>query len=439
MPENPARIFCRKEFNQTNRKATYALTMNKRFHITPLINYCIIYSFSAFIFFTLSCCKTVKTSSVRPVFETSTVFEPIPGQYASMRIPALVITKEGTLLAFSEGRISSASDWADMDLLMRRSMDGGKTWEPLKVIAPREGGKPTSNPTPIVDKDGTIHLLFQRDYAVAYYTKSTDDGKTWSKPVDITYAFEAFKPEYNWKVLAPGPGHAIQLKNGRLVVPVWLADSEKLVPHRSHYPSRVATIYSDDAGNTWKRGELLPSTPDVRSPSEMMAVEMEDGRVMLSIRHSAPIHRRGVSYSPDGASKWTIPTVDEELFDPVCMASITRVSSKRKQGKSRLLFVNPDSRDIPKNPRKNLTAKLSYDEGESWSVQKVINAESSGYSDLAVGPDGMIYCLYETNTTGTGWNYSLVLKRFNLEWLTEGKDKWVRGDGDFVKRRELKN
>jgi sialidase-1 len=396
--------------------------MIKKFRITQLINYCIYFSSIAFIFFAFSCCKTVKTAASQPNIESTTVFEPIQGQYASMRIPALVMTKKGTLLAFCEGRISSASDWSDMDLLMRRSTDGGKTWEPHVVIAPREGGNPTSNPTPIVDNEGNIHLLFQRDYAIAYYTKSTDDGKTWSKPVNITYAFEAFKPEYNWNVLAPGPGHAIQLKNGRLVVPVWLAASEKLVPHRSHYPSRVATIYSDDAGRTWERGTILDSTSEVKNPSEMMAVELEDGRVMLSIRHSTATRRRGVSYSPDGASSWTTPTVDEELFEPVCMASIIRVSSKDKGDKSRLLFVNPDSRDIPKNPRKNLTAKLSYDEGQTWSVQKVLNPESSGYSDLAVGPDGTIYCLYETNTTGTGWNYSLVLKRFNIEWLTDGKD-----------------
>lgn len=378
-----------------------------------------LFSVGAVLALGLCGCKTARLPSQQPLFETSTVFEPVAGRYASMRIPALVATQKGTLLAFAEGRIGTASDWADMDLLMRRSTDGGKTWSDFVVVAPRQGGKPTSNPTPIVDRDGTIHLLYQRDYAHAYYTRSTDDGNTWSEPRDITPVFEQFRQEYGWNVLAPGPGHSIQLKNGRLVVPVWLAASEKLEPHRNHHPSRVATIYSDDRGVTWKRGELLPNTVEIRNPSEMMAVELQDGRVMLSIRHSKETRRRGISFSSDGASGWSIPTTHDELFDPICMASIIRVPGKN--GKSALLFVNPDSRDIPKNPRKNLTAKLSYDEGKTWPVQKVLNSEASGYSDLAIGPDGTIYCLYETNTTGTGWNYSLLLKRFNLAWLTDGK------------------
>lgn len=389
-------------------------------HLNPFLFFLV--SFSALISLAIGC-RTARQQSTQPVFDSSIVFEPIEGQYASMRIPALVATQKGTLLAFCEGRVTSASDWSDMDLLMRRSTDGGKTWSDFVVIAPREGKRPTSNATPIVDREGNIHLLFQRDYAIAYYTKSTDDGKTWSKPVDITYAFDAFKPEYNWKVLAPGPGHAIQIKSGRLVVPVWMADSEKMEPHRSHYPSCVATIYSDDLGKTWKRGAIVANnSPEIKNPNETMAVELEDGRVMLSIRNPSEIRRKAVSYSPDGISNWTKIAFDEELFEPVCMSSIVRVSTRADGGKSRLLFVNPDSEHIPKHPRQNLTAKLSYDEGESWTVEKVLNPGASGYSDLAVGPDGTIYCLYETNTVKQGWNYSLKLKKFNVAWLTEGKD-----------------
>jgi sialidase-1 len=345
--------------------------------------------------------------------ETTVVFEPIAGSYASMRIPALVLTKQGSLLAFCEGRIGTASDWADMDMLMRRSTDGGKSWEPIQVIASRQGGMPTSNATPIVDADGNIHLLYQRGYANAYYTKSTDDGKTWSPAVDITYAFDAFRPEYNWQVLAPGPGHSIQLKDGRLLVAVWICEPAKLLPHKSHYPSRIATIYSDDAGKTWKRGEILPDGV-VKNPSETMAVQLEDGRVMLNIRHAGDSHRRGVSYSANGISGWTAPVLDTALYEPVCMASIIRVYDK---GKPALLFTNPDTRNAPKPPRKNLTAKLSYDEGKTWPLQQVIDTSFAGYSDLAVDHKGMVYCLYETNTVGTGFNYSLVLKRFRLEWV----------------------
>ncbi|ETZ23179.1 exo-alpha-sialidase [Pedobacter sp. V48] len=364
-------------------------------------------------------CKTRKPFADRALLDSTVVFSP-GGEYASMRIPALVATKKGTLLAFCEGRIGTASDWADMDLLMRRSTDGGRTWENNVVIAARKSGQPTSNPTPIVDRDGTIHLLYQRDYATAYYTRSTDEGKTWSPAVDITYAFEAFKPEYNWKVLAPGPGHSIQLKNGRLLVPVWLSDPAKTTPRRSHAPSCIATIYSDDLGKTWKRGAIIAgNTPEFKNPSETMAIELNDGRVMVNIRNTSDQHRRGISYSNDGISGWTKPVFDEELYEPVCMATIIRLQDKEKSG---ILFINPDTKDVPKPPRKNLTARVSYDEGQSWTVKKVINASSSGYSDVAVTPDGTIYCLYETNTSND-FNYSMVLKRFNAKWLTTPNEK----------------
>ncbi len=384
--------------------------------------------FLAIVLLTLVGCSTARHSSRDLVLSDSTiVFEPSEGTYASMRIPALVCTPKGTLLAFCEGRVGTSSDWAEMDLLMRRSTNGGKTWEPYLVIAPRQGKSPTSNPTPIVDKNGNIHLLYQRDYARAYYTSSVDDGKTWSPAVDITYAFEAFRPDYDWKVLAPGPGHAIQLKNGRLLAPVWLANSEKMEPHRSHFPSCMATIYSDDLGKTWKRGDIVAdNSPKIKNPNETMAVELADGMVMLNIRNPTDIHQRAVSYSADGATNWSAIAFDEELFEPVCMASIIRVSGAQGGDKNRLLFVNPDSRNIAKHPRQNLTAKLSYDEGKSWTVQKVLNPGASGYSDLAVAPDGTIYCLYETNTVGKGFNYSLVLKRFTVSWLTGGKDTWKK-------------
>ncbi len=139
-----------------------------------------------------------------------------------------------------------------------------------------------------------------------------------------------------------------------------------------------------------------------------------------------------IAYSPNGATNWTKPVFDEELFDPVCMASLIRVSSPGKGGKNRILFVNPDSQNDPEylnkrndfRKRQNLTAKLSYDDGQSWPVRKVIDAGKAGYSDLAVGPDGMMYCLYETNEGSTEtWRYRIVLKRFNLAWLTDQKDQ----------------
>lgn len=373
-----------------------------------------------------------------PVLETlATVFEP-GTTYATTRIPALVCSKKGTLLAFCEARVQNAGDWADMDILLRRSTDGGKTWLPVQTFAAREPKTPTSNCTPIVDADGrTIHVLYQRGYSRCFYVKTTDEGATWSAPVDITATFERFRPEYNFKVLAPGPGHAIQLANGRhkgrLVVPVWLCEPDPRRPGGDHRPSCIATIFSDDFGKTWQRGAIVAGNGNrigadtLVNPSEHVAVELQDGRVMLNIRSESRPHRRLVAYSPDGATNWTKPVFDDELFDPVCMASLVRLPGGRGATPA-LLFVNPDSQTDPSmlNPkvnfrrRQNLTAKLSTDDGKTWSVKKVIDPGSAGYSDLAVGPDGMVYCLYETNAgAAEGWRYHVVLKRFNRAWMTE--------------------
>jgi sialidase-1 len=377
-----------------------------------------LYVYVLFLFL-LSCSATAQ--------ETITVFDP-GDTYATTRIPALVVSAKGTLLAFCEARANKTSDWADIDLLLRRSADGGKTWEPFKVIVPREVSKPLGNPTPIVDRDGTIHLLFQRNYARAYYMRSNDDGVTWSEPADITYAFEAFHPEYNWKVLAPGPGHSIQLRSDRLLVPVWLCEPNPSIPGGDHRPSCIATIYSDDHGKTWKRGEIIAGNGDeYKNPSETMALELSDGRVMLNIRNESEKRRRLVTYSGTGIGQWTKPVYDTSLFEPVCMASIIRVPA-RKKGKSLLVFVNPDTKHLLKggqqkagvklNLRQNLTAKVSHDEGKTWATRKVVEEGFAGYSDLATGADGTLYCLYETNQGTEGWRYRIVLKRFPRQWLT---------------------
>lgn len=368
---------------------------------------------------------TVVDSSI--VFEPDTAKSEIQnGGYASMRIPALVRTPKGTLLAFCEGRVGTASDWTDMDLLLRRSTDGGKSWQHQQVVAKRQKG-PTSNATPIVSSDGTIHLLYQRDYARAYYTRSTDEGKSWLEPVDITPVVDQFKKDYSWNVLAPGPGHALQLENGRLLAPIWLANSPVTGAKRKHSPSVVATIYSDDLGRSWKAGSIAAyNTPELTNPNESALTQLNDGRVMINIRSGSKAHLRAISISPDGISNWSKPVFDTALFDPICMAGLIKLPLKAtaaKKGKEKrttvLAFSNPDSRDIPKHPRRNLTLKISPDEGQSWPVSMVINKGAAGYSDLAVENNGkktgFIYCLYETNTVGQGWNYSLVLKK--IKWI----------------------
>nr|CAA9249223.1 GH33 [uncultured Armatimonadetes bacterium] len=371
----------------------------------------------------------MRTSAAPPVPETSILFDPRALGYSACRIPALVATGSGALLAFCEARRGQGGDWDLIDLLMRRSTNGGATWEPARTLA--EGGAGLAgNPTPIGDRNGAVHLLYQRDYGRAFYRRSDDDGATWSAPRDITDVFERFRPEYGWRVLAPGPGHAIQLRSGRLLVPVWLSTGEGAefgAGRLGHRPSVVATVFSDDAGATWRRGRIVVrDSAEVRNPSESVAMEMQDGRVLLNIRSESPRSRRLVATSPDGAAGWSEPRFHDELFEPVCMASLIRVG-QGPGGRNRVLFANPDSRNAATSPggpgrRENLTIRLSHDDGETWPVSKVLEPGPAGYSDLAAGADGAIFCLYEGRAREGDrlLNTHLSLARFDLNWLTGG-------------------
>jgi len=299
------------------------------------------------------------------------------GGYAIYRIPGVVVSAKGTVLAYCEAR-KSASDWGEIDILLRRSTDGGRTWDaPARVAempadakrnayAPKKG--PVSdvaitlnNPVAIADRDGAVHLLYCVEYAHCFYRRSDDDGVTFSPPVEITAAFEPFRAAHDWKVLATGPGHGIQLRSGRLLVPVWLS----LGSGNGHGESRVATIYSDDAGKTWRAGEVLPTTEGLDSPNETIAAELSDGRVMLNIRHvgKQPMFR-GVTTGPSGIGDWAPVRFDRALPEPICMASLVSLGGRR------LLFSNPHNATT--RDQKNLTIKLSEDDGETWTAARTM-------------------------------------------------------------------
>jgi len=367
--------------------------------------------------------------------------------YKIYHIPGIVVTAKGTVLAWCEAR-KKGGDWDAIDVLMRRSVDNGKTFgEPVKISEAPAGvtKNPFSlavknvdpkdvtcnNPVFIADKDGTVHGLYCIEYMRCFYIRSNDDGVTWSKPVEITQTFEDFHKSYAWKVLATGPDHGIQIANGRLVVPVWLSTG---TGGNAHRPSVTATIYSDDQGKTWHAGEIaVAGTEEIINPNETVVVELADGSVMLNSRSESKKHRRLVTVSKDGATGWSTPKFDEALLEPICMGSIVRYSTVKGGGKNRILFCNPDniSREDGKEApgknrdRKNVTVKLSYDEGKTWAVSKPIDPGPSGYSDIAVAKDGTILCFYgrgdKKDFGGYAFNH-LTLARFSLAWLTDGKD-----------------
>lgn len=379
--------------------------------------------------------STAATSAREPLLEKTDLFEANTGGYAQYRIPGLVVTRKGTLLAYCEARKSTRSDWGTIDILMRRSTDGGKTWgPPRRVVTPpsdvtknpvalaqnlgRPGDVTLHNAVAITDQQtGAVHFLYCAEYSRSFYQRSDDDGETFTEPVEITSTFDRFRPEYAWKVLATGPGHGIQLSNGRLLVPVWLSTG---TGGHAHRPSAVSVIFSDDHGKSWQRGDMVVSHPDPVNPSETAAVELADGRVMLNIRHESEPHQRGVTISRDGTTGWSKLRYDPALPEPVCFGSLVRLPKPPGADKDRLLFVNPH------NPsgreRRNLSVKLSEDDGQTWPVARSIEPGPSGYADVAVGPDGLIFCLYERGSAdgGTTNPRSLCLARFTLEWLTRG-------------------
>ncbi len=363
-----------------------------------------------------------------PLLEKSDVFIAGMNGIARYRIPGIVVTPKGTVLAYSEARRNDSFDWGEIEIHLRRSVDGGKSWEASQQIAhhgkrfegnPRKTGngdaeQTVNNPVAIVDSEtGTVEFLYCINYARCFSMRSADDGLTWSQPEDITATFEPFRNRYDWKVIATGPGHGIQMMNGRLVVPIWLAYGNI----GDHKPSATATIYSDDHGKSWQAGEIaVPNEGDFGDPNETMMAMLSDGRAMLVTRSVSKANRKLITISSDGASNWSKPTFHDQLWEPVCMASLVTHPSKP----GTLLFSNPhtlrhgtDGKEIPsgRGKRENLSIKLSTDDGRTWPVSKTLDFGPSAYSDLAVVPDGTVLCLYEAGE-------QIVCARFGLQWVT---------------------
>jgi sialidase-1 len=312
--------------------------------------------------------------------------------YHTFRIPALVVSARGTLLAFSEGRKNARSDTGDIDVVLRRSTDNGRTWGALQVVWD-DGPNTAGNPCPVVDRNtGTIWLPVTRNLGgdkqseiVAgtsrgtrdvWMTKSTDDGATWSKPIEIT----AQVKDPGWTWFATGPGVGIQMKSGRMVIPCDHSPAGKNT-ERGH------VIFSDDGGTTWKLGGKT-----AEGCGEAQVVELTDGSLLMNMRHVGGGRHRRVTISQDGGLTWGETRDEAALPEPGCQASIVRYAPVAGTN-GRLLFVNPAG-----DKRERLTLRFSVDDGKTWSVGRVVHAGPAAYSCLAVLPDGMIGVLFECGT-----------------------------------------
>lgn len=368
----------------------------------------------------------------QPLLEKQDLFEAKTEGYFTYRIPGLLVTRSGAVLATVEARRGRGGDWDDNDVLLRRSVDGGRTWDkprPL-VLNKTYGPGPISNFVLLGDGQGTVHALFCYDYRRVFHLRSTDEGRTFSAPVEITVALEALRREYPWRVIATGPSHGTVLRSGRMIVPIWMSDGsgkEMGKGKLGHRPSVVSLIYSDDQGKTWQTGAIVCRDDQrFRNPSETVMVELADGRVLFNIRSESAENRRLVSISPDGVRGWSPPQFEQALLEPVCMASLIRWSWPSPGVPGRILFANPDNLENElvrpggnlAHDRKRLTVKMSTDECRTWPVSKVLEQGPSGYSDLAVLPDGTALCFYECGMVGgMTITRATTLARFNLEWL----------------------
>jgi len=339
--------------------------------------------------------------------------------YHTYRIPAAIVTNKGTLLVFCEGRKTSRSDTGDIDMLLKRSMDGGKTFSDQQVIWD-DGPNTCGNPCPVVDRDtGRIWLLMTHNLGdddhgkisartgkgtrTVWITHSDDEGKTWAQPVEIT---KGVKPS-EWTWYATGPGVGIQLKlrphKGRLIVPCdYTGSLNKSFVAGSH------VIYSDDHGKTWKLGGAVSD-----NTNECQIIERPDGSLLLNMRwwRKAQTRRRKIATSTDGGITWSKATRDETLLSPCCQASLIRYNPPDTKDQSMVLFSNPAH--ISK--RLNMTVRLSYDEGATWPIAKLLWAGPTAYSCLTVLRDGKIGCLYER---GKKHPYEkITLAKFELAWL----------------------
>ena len=354
--------------------------------------------------------------AAEPGIEQFDVFTSGADGVHTYRIPALIITPKGTLLAFCEARKLSISDASPTDMVLKRSSDGGKSWSPMQVLIRGQGKEAIMNPCPVVDATSkTVHLVCVSAHKVEhgrhrhFMISSKDEGKSWSEAVDLGKRITPHDDTF-----ISGPGVGIQLRSGRLVIPGYAGNYDPKT-RKGLYSS---VIYSDDHARTWRAGERVSDFT-----SESQVVELADGRLMLNMRSNREQSCRAVAISTDGGQSWSEVEDQRALNECPCQASFIRYSDAKRQDKNRLLFANPDVAGARYGvvKRTKMTVRLSYDEGKTWPVSRLIHAGPSSYSCLVVLPDRKIGLIYEGGQEHRReW---IRLARFSLEWLTGGKDQ----------------
>ncbi len=311
--------------------------------------------------------------------------------YFGYRIPAIETAADGTLLAFVEARKYTLGDpgleGQEIDLVLRRSTDGGATWSPMQLIEHAGDFWSAANPSTLVDRsDNRVWVFYLRcrpgrnthtarpmtDDIRLLARSSSDSGATWTQPIELTATCRDME-DGSWRTSVPGPGGAIQDGKGRLLVPMWMFE-----------PWRNFAIFSEDHGRTWQRGAFVPGG---REGDECQLVELSDGTLLLDIRQQAGAHR-WLSTSRDGGRTWSEPRAGETVTPVAC--AIERAD------RNRLVWTGP------RGPgRNNLVLRSSSDDGRSFAGELLIFEGPAAYSDLTILKDGSIGILWERGVERT--------------------------------------
>ena len=357
--------------------------------------------------------------------------------FGSYRIPSIILTRNGALLAFAEGR-KELNDHAQNKIVLKRSMDTGHSWDKLQIIADA-GMDSLNNPLAVqIEENGKIILMYQsyphtriedvsdpeqwkshegqefspniHEAAVqtgyegmnicrSFIISSEDDGNTWSLPIEITREVKRPVDVTNY---AGGPGIGIQVRKGnykgRVIMPFSQGPWSDM---------KVYAVYSDDNGDSWKYGETAPNNLN-GMPNEVQIAELSDGKLIMNARTFKGQSCRMISNSLDGGETWTDLSYDETLEDPGCQGSILSMGSLGPSPENILLFSNP----ADKSKRVNGTIRLSDDEGKSWKWSKTLYKGSFGYSCLAALSDTEFGILYERDDY-----VKISYTRLDIKWL----------------------
>lgn len=349
--------------------------------------------------------------AAKPLFERTDLFASGEAGVHTYRIPALLQTKRGTLIAIVDARRDSARDLpARISLVMRRSFDKGHTWTPPRfVVQPPEGG--VGDASLLLEREtGRVWCFFSygppgigfRTAKAGTRTGPTtfqihamhsgDDGQTWSEPQDLTPQIK----DPAWEAAFVTSGTHMETTKGRFLLPLVVRYAGNTVSARN--------AYSDDRGKTWHVGQPLGAGTD-----ESHAVELKDGTILQNFRDS---QTRLVGLSKDGGITVENLHHDPVLIEPGCNAGFARDTHS---GKDALIFTNPAS-----HVRQNMTVRLSFDSGQTWPQSRVLFAGRAAYSSTIALDDGTVAVLYESGiATSTD---KITFARFNLEWVRQAAD-----------------